>query len=79
MDGTPLLYKKTYKGGQDWGVWHYASDLSLLLEDPAQNDPLHIVVFGAEQLALTCPIVPRSPSGIPDGGVWQIMPSDGFQ
>ena len=79
VSGTPLLYKKTYRGGQDWGVWHYASDLPLLLEDSAQNDPWHIVVFGAEQLALTCPIARRAPSDIPDGGVWQIMPSDGFQ
>ena len=75
VNGMPLLYKKTYKGGRDWGVWHYASDLPLLREDTAQNDPLHIVAFGAEPqsaLALTCPVAPTAPSNIPDGGVWQI-------
>ena len=44
--GLPTLYKKTYKGGTNWGVWHFTGRLPLKYVDPATGAPLLSVVFG---------------------------------
>ena len=73
----PMLYKKTYKGATNWGVWHYTDPLPLLRADPATGAPLISVVFGAMPSASTV----LGPDGSvlpfpPPSGVW--APRDEF-
>ena len=43
--GTPLLFKKTYSDGRDWGVWHFNGDMPVELRDSSSRDLLLSVTF----------------------------------
>ena len=43
--GTPLLFKKKYKDGRDWGVWHFMGDIPVELKDSSSGDLLVSVTF----------------------------------
>ena len=67
----PALYKKTYKDGTDWGVWHFTCPLPLDYVDPATGVPLLTVVFGPmpRTSAAPCGDGPVPPA-LPLSGVW---------
>ena len=52
--GTPLLFKKTYSDGRDWGVWHFNGDMPVELRYPAPvtcYSPSHFTLWREAGLA----------------------------
>jgi len=50
MMGTiPMLHKKMYKDGLDWGAWHFNAAMPIEIHDERTNDLLLSVTFHALQ------------------------------